>query len=117
MGWAMEMVQKKVLDYLRISFLIAGHTKCDVDWLFSITVKSYNSADVLNTQELVTVMSQSNNNTGLLEEGRSIQNWRETVALKYSKLPGTSDLHDFVIVRSPRQELLLYLFVSTAMVE
>ena len=73
---------------LRVSFLIAGHTKFDVDRLFSITAKSYNSADVFNTRELVTVMSQSENITAVLEEGRSIKNWRDSVALKYSKLPG-----------------------------
>jgi len=101
MGWAMEMVQQKLVDYLRVSFLIAGHTKFDVDRLFSITAKSYNSADVFNTQELVTVMSQSDNVTAVLEEGRSIQNWRDPVALKYSKLPGIRNLHDFIIVRSP----------------
>ena len=101
MGWAMEMVQQKLLGYLRISFLIAGHTKFDVDRLFSVTAKSYNSADVFNSQELAQVMSQSENITAVLENGRLIQNWREKVTVKYSKLPGIRDLHDFVIVRSP----------------
>ena len=101
MGWAMEMVQQKILDYLRISFLIAGHTKFDVDRLFSVTAKSYNAADVFNSQELTQVMSQSENITAVLENGRLIQNWREKVTIKYSKLPGIRDLHDFVMVRSP----------------
>ena len=52
MGLAMEMVQHGILDYLRISFLMAGHTKLDVDSLFSVTAKSYNSADIFHTQEL-----------------------------------------------------------------
>ena len=60
-----------------------------------------NSADVFDSQELVTVMSQSENVTAVLEEGRSIQNWRDPVALKYYKLPGIRNLRDFVIVRSP----------------
>ena len=101
MGWAMEMVQHNILDYLRISFLIAGHTKFDVDRLFSITAKSYNSADVFNTKELAQVMAQSDNITAVLEDGRLIQNWRESVTVKYSKLPGIRDLYDFIIVRSP----------------
>ena len=101
MGWAMEIVQQKILDYLRISFLIAGHTKFDVDRLFSVTAKSYNAADVFNSQELTQVMSQSENITAVLENGRLIQNWREKVTIKYSKLPGIRDLHDFVMVRSP----------------
>jgi len=101
MGWAMEMVQHKMLDYLRISFLIAGHTKFDVDRLFSVTAKSYNSSDVFNTQELISVMSQSDNITALLENGNLILNWREKVATKYTKLPGIRERHDFIIVRSP----------------
>ena len=27
MSWAMELVQQQVLDYIRVSFMIAGHTK------------------------------------------------------------------------------------------
>ena len=101
MGWAMEMVQHGILDYLWISFLIAGHTKFDVDSIFSVTAKSYNSAYVFNTQELAQVLAQSENVTVVLEDGRLIQNWREKVIVKYSKLPGICDLHDFIIVRSP----------------
>ena len=73
MGWAMEIVQHGVLDYLRISFLIAGHTKFDVDHLFSVTAKSYNSTDVFNTQELDQVFVQSESITAVLEDGRLIQ--------------------------------------------
>ena len=51
MGWDMEMVQHGILDYLRIFFLIARHTKFDVDHFFSVTAKSYNCAYVCNTQE------------------------------------------------------------------
>ena len=62
------MVQHNILDYLRISFLIAGHTKFDVDRLFSITAESYNSVDVFNTKELAQVMAHSNNITAVLED-------------------------------------------------
>ena len=53
MGWGMEIVQQKCLDYLRFSFLVAGHTKFDVDCVFSTTSKAFNSSDVFNTSELV----------------------------------------------------------------
>ena len=69
----METVQHGVLDYLRISFLIAGHTKFDVDHLFSVTAKSYNSTDVFNTQELDQIFVQSESITAVLEDGRLIQ--------------------------------------------
>ena len=32
-SWSMEIVQQKVLDFINISFLIAGHTKFTVDQL------------------------------------------------------------------------------------
>ena len=40
MGWGMEMVQHGVIDHLRFSFLIAGHTKFDVNRVFSVTAKA-----------------------------------------------------------------------------
>ena len=49
----MEMLQHDFIDYLRFSFLIAGHTKFDVDRMFSVTAKAYNASDVFNTQELL----------------------------------------------------------------
>lgn len=101
MGWGMEMVQQGVVEYLRFSFLIVGHTKFDVDRVFSVTAKAYNSADVFNTQELLDVMTQSNNISGCIVAGDSISNWRDKVSQKYSKLPGIRELHDFVIVRKP----------------
>ena len=35
MGWAQEMVQQKRLDFFRLLFLIAGHTKFTPELLFS----------------------------------------------------------------------------------
>ena len=64
-----------------MSFLIAGHTKFDVDHLFSVTATSYNSADAFNSQELTQIMCQSRNITAVLENGRFIQNWKEKVTI------------------------------------
>ena len=41
MSWAMEIVQQKVLDFIRISFLIASHTKFSVDQPFSRTTREH----------------------------------------------------------------------------
>ena len=80
---------------------MAGHTKFDVDRVFSITSKAFNSSDVFNTSELVNVMSQPNHITAKLVKGDLIYNWREKISAKHSKLPGIRELHDFVIVTSP----------------
>ena len=101
MGWGMEMIQNGSIDYLRFSFLVAGHTKFDVDRIFSVTAKAYNASDVFNTQELLAVMSQSDKISGAIVDGDSILSWRDKVSQKYSKLPGIRDLHDFLIIQNP----------------
>ena len=54
MAWACEMR----LSFLRISFLIAGHTKFSPDLLFSRIARSYHKSDVFNTAELREIVSR-----------------------------------------------------------
>ena len=62
----MEMVQHRFIDYLSFSILIAGHTTFDVHRMFSITAKAYNTSDVFNSQELVDVMYQCDEISGVI---------------------------------------------------
>ena len=39
MGWIMELVTESVLDYNRVSFMLASHTKFDVDCVFQVQQK------------------------------------------------------------------------------
>ena len=41
MSWAYEMVEQKRVEFLRVSFLIAGHTKFSPDLLFSKITQTY----------------------------------------------------------------------------
>ena len=61
MGWMMELIQEKIPDFIRVSFMIVGHTKFEVDRVFSSTSKAYNQSDVFNMKELASVMSQADN--------------------------------------------------------
>lgn len=56
-AWALEMVQHGKLDFLRSSFLIAGHTKFSPDLSFAKIAKDYNRSDVFNTEELKDVIA------------------------------------------------------------
>jgi len=94
MSWAYEMVQHKRVDFLRISFLIAGHTKFSPHLIFSKITQSYNRSNVFCTEDLKQVIASHVNVT--LE---IVHDWR-IKQLKYSKLPGIRNLHDFVFVRS-----------------
>lgn len=97
----MEMVQHGIFDYLQISFVITGHTKFDIDHLFSVTAKSYNSAYVFKHSRISSNFGAVWKYHCCVRGWSLILNWREKVAVKYSKLPGIYDLHYFIIVRSP----------------
>ena len=95
MAWASEMVQHGKLDFIRILFLIAGHTKFTPDLLFSKIAATYKS-DVFNTkelQEVITVYADV-----VVDCGEIVCDWRTNMA-KYSKFPGIRSLHDFVFVK------------------
>ena len=47
MAWAMEMIQQGKLDFIRVSFMIPGHTKFVSDLLFSKISKTYNESEEL----------------------------------------------------------------------
>ena len=96
MGWAYEMVQHKRSDYIRLSFLIAGHTKFSPDLLFSKIAQSYNRSDVFMTEELKVAVISSYAEV-IVDEGDIVQDWRTPI----TKLPGIRTLHDFVYVYNP----------------
>ena len=43
------IVQQGIMDYLRISFMISGHTNFSLGQLFSITARDFYSSDVRGT--------------------------------------------------------------------
>ena len=98
MGWAYEMVQQRRVSFLRISFLIAGHTKLSPDLLFSQIAQSYNRSDVFTTLELKDVISLYAE--VIIDCGEIVCDWRNSMT-KYSKLPGIRSLHDFIFTTNP----------------
>lgn len=84
---------------MRISFLIAGHTKFSPDLLFSKIAKSYNSRDVFTTIELQNdVIGPYTVDT--VDDGSLVRAWRDAVFRKYSKFPGIRGLHDFLFIKN-----------------
>ena len=52
MAWALELVQHRKFEIVRISFMLARHTKFSVDQLFSRVAQTFNRSDVFTTKEL-----------------------------------------------------------------
>lgn len=104
-GWGMEIVDQGKLDYFRFSFMIAGHTKFAPDRLFAQVSNSYNRQDVFTVAELKDVCNPHAQT--VIEDGSSVFNWRDLLILKYSDLPGTRKLHDFLIARSYQGSLVM----------
>ena len=97
MAWAFEMVRQDILGFVRVSFLIAGHTKFSPDLLFSKIAQTYNRSDVFTTVELGDIISPYSSLT--IADGTKVHDWRG-VLTKYSKLPGIRRLHDFVFIKN-----------------
>lgn len=104
MASCMELVQQRVLHYLRVSFMVPGHTKFAPDLLFSQIAKSYYKSDVFNESELHHLVEQFR--CVMTDNGGIVRMWREKVGGKYSNLPGIRDLQDFLTRAIPPNKLL-----------
>ena len=94
-----EVVQQEILNFCRVSFMVAGHTKFAPDQMFAQIARAYYSSDIFNEKELCTVVGR--HATVIMDNGRIVRSWREVVSEKYSNLPGIRDLHDFLALRNP----------------
>lgn len=101
----MELIQRKTLDYMRFCFMVAEHTKFAPDRLFAQVSNSYNRRDIFTVGELKDVCDLHAQTT--IEDGGSVLQWRETLRVKYSDLPGTRKYHDFLIARSYDQSVVM----------
>ena len=99
MGSVYEIVERGIFNFMRISFMIAGHTKFSPDRLFAILAKSYYSSDVFNEEMFREVYQQ--HSTVTFDRGGIVRCWRDTITQKYSNLPGIRSYHDFLAVRNP----------------
>ena len=105
MGWASEMVQQGRFDVLRISFLIAGHSKFSPDLLFSKVAQAFNRSDVFTTEELGALAEQ--HASVIIDDGTNVYKWRNLLSKKYSALPGIRSHHDFIFARNPGADVQL----------
>ena len=105
MSSCLELVQHRVLQYLRISFMIPGHTKFAPDLLFSRIAKSYYKSDVFNKDDLQLIAQQFSH--VVIDHGGIVRMWREKVGEKYSSLPGIRELHDFVTIAMPPNKIVM----------
>ena len=97
-SWAMEIVSREEVDHIHISFMIAGHTKFTPDRLFSQIGCTYKTEDVFAIKDLKSICDQYT--TTYIERGEGVLTWRDSLAAKYSDLPGVRKLHDFLVVKA-----------------
>ena len=101
MSWDYEMIQEEKLSFLRVSFLLAGHTEFSPDLLFSKIAQTYKRSDVFSTEELKNIIATYAD--VVVDGGSIVCDWRKAMA-KYSKLPGIRSLHDFIFMKNPCYE-------------
>ena len=91
MTTTLDTLQQNILDY--ISNFIYGGKIC-THLLFPITAQDFYASDVFNERELVAILEQ--HASVVIDSGRTMRVWRETVINKYGNLPGIRVLHDFL---------------------
>lgn len=91
-AWCHEMVKQGKVDYIRLAFLVPGHTKFSPDRLFSSIAHSYNRSDVFTIDELKSVCSQ--HATTIIEDGNGIFCWKQQLQDKYGEVSGIRKLQD-----------------------
>ena len=85
-GWALETVQRGILDTIRAPFLITGQMKFAPDRVIASIANSCNKSDVFNCQELVSIASHYA--TAVEETGVHILYWRQELDKEYTQLAG-----------------------------
>ena len=88
MSWALEMVQHRKLDFIRISFMIAEDRaiNCFPEFRYHTTEKTFSTP-----QSWHPALDKNYADT-LVEHGEIVQDWREPLK-KYTKLHGIRNLH------------------------
>ena len=99
MAFCLEMVQHGKLELIRVSFMIAGHTKFSVDRLFSNISQTFSRSDVFTTQDLSNIAARYAS-TVVIDDGDLLLDWRNILS-KYTKMPGIRAQHDFICARRP----------------
>ena len=85
--------------------MVPGHTKFAPDLLFSQVAKAYYKSDVFNDTDLQLLVEQFS--LVMIDNGRIVRTWREKVGEKYFNLPGLRDLHNFLIIAVPPNQIVV----------
>ena len=96
-AYCQELVQHKLCNFVRLSFMVAGHTKFCVDRLFSQVATTYNRSDVFNADDLGSVIAAHAPVT--FDDGKIVKTWRSVLQKKYSKIDGVRGHRDFVVTK------------------
>ena len=75
------------MDYIRVSFMVVGHTKFAPDRFFAKVAKAFASSDVFTTEELASLVSDYAAVT--IDNGEVVQTWRDKVGEKYTSFQGS----------------------------
>lgn len=107
MAFYLEMVHHRKLDFFRVSFMTAGHTKFFVDRLFPNIAQIFTRSDVLNfaTQDLGNIAHQYATSVVINESdgiSYSIQFGGVPFRSTCTEMPGIHSLHDCHIICAHR---------------
>ncbi|XP_070550797.1 uncharacterized protein [Ptychodera flava] len=94
--WMNEMlIMHQTLQYIRVCFMVVGHTKSMPDWVFASIASSMKKTDVFTMDELADVASIYSQSQVTVQN--DFMDWRKSLESKYGRyvLHGITKYHDF----------------------
>jgi len=106
--WAMELVERRDYDSIRLCFFVPGHGKSDADRLFSRISHAFDNNDVFVTSQLLTLIRDTLAPTGtcIQASNRDIVDWKNLLTKKYFPLKNIKSYRDFSVKPMPKERSL-----------
>ncbi len=89
-----ELVANNEFESVRVSFMVPGHTKFDVDNLFARIAHTYSKSDVFSIEDLVNIATRFA--LTFHREAQDVCYWKKSIKTKYSKLNNIKKFRDFL---------------------
>jgi len=108
--WAMELVERRDYDSIRLCFFVPGHGKSDADRLFSRISHAFDNNDVFVTSQLLTLIRDTLAPTGtcIQASNRDIVDWKNLLTKKYAPMKNIKSYRDFSVKRNAKGKVLVY---------
>lgn len=94
LAYICELVTNNEFESVRVSFMVPGNTKFDVDNLIAGIAHAYSKSDVFDIEDLVNIAARFSST--FHREAQDVCYWKKSIKTKYSKRNNIKRFRDFL---------------------